>query len=308
MLIARQSAWAQAYPSRPVRIVVGVAPGGATDTSARLVGQWLSGRLNQSFVIENRPGAGGNIATEYVAKSPSDGYTLLVIAPSHAIDATLYPNLNFNFMRDIAPVAGIVRQGYIMVVNPTVPAKTVSEFISYARANPGKINYGSAGTGTMPHLAGELFKMMAGVDLVHIPYRGGASALPDLIGGQLQVMFLTPTMTLEYIKAGKLRGLATTVATHSEGLPDIPMLADFVPGYEVSTWFGIGAPKNTPAEVIAKLNMEINAALVDPKIRAQLADLGGTPLTGSAADFAKLIADETERWASVVKFARIKPE
>ena len=279
------------------------APGGGADIIARLIGQWLSERLGQPFIIENRPGAGSNIATEAVVHAPADGYTLLLVSPANAINATLYDKLNFNFIRDIAPVAGIIRVPNVMVVNPSVPAKTVPEFIAYAKANPGKLNMASAGIGTAPHVAGELFKMMAGVDMVHVPYRGDGPALTDLIGGQVQVMFAAMPSSIEYIRAGKLRALAVTTATRSEALPDIPTVGDFVPGYEASGWYGIGAPKNTPAEIIDKLNKEINAGLADPKIKARLADLGGTVLPGSPADFGKLIADETEKWAKVIKFA-----
>ena len=299
---------AQTYPTRPVRIIVGFPPGGAADIAARLMGQWLSERLGQPFVIENRPGAGSNIATEAVVRAPADGYTLLLVSTSNAINATLYDKLNFNFIRDIAPVAGIIRVPHVMEVNPSVPAKTVPEFIAYAKANPGKINMASAGIGAAPHVSGELFKMMTGVDMVHVPYRGAAPALTDLLGGQVQVMFDTMPSSIEYIRAGKLRALAVTTATRSEALPDIPTVGDFVPGYEASAWYGVGAPKNTPAEIVDKLNKEINAGLADPKMKARLADLGGTVLAGSPADFGKLIADETEKWAKVVKFAGIKPE
>ena len=275
-------AWAQAYPTRPVRIIVGLPPGGATDIVARLIGQWLSERLGQPFVIENRPGAGTNIGTEAVVRAPPDGYTLLLVGRRNAINATLYDKLNFNFIRDIAPVAGIIRVPLVMVVNPSVPAKTVPEFIAYAKANPGKINMASAGIGTPGHVAGELFKMMAGVDMVHVPYRGAAPALTDLLGGQVQVMFGTTVSSIEHIRAGKLRALAVTTATRSEALPDIPTVGEFVPGYEASAVFGIGAPRNTPAEIVDKLNKEINAALADPKIKARLADLGGAVLAGLA--------------------------
>jgi tripartite-type tricarboxylate transporter receptor subunit TctC len=299
-------AWAQTYPSRPVRILVGVAAGGSPDLLKRLMGQWLSERLGQPFVIENRPGAGTNIATEVVVRAPPDGYTLLSVTPAAAINATLYDKLNFNFIRDIAPVATITRQPQVMVVNPSFPAKTVSEFIAYAKANSGKLNFASPGNGTGPHLAGELFKMMAGLNLIHVPYRGGAPALTDLISGQVQVMFIGPVGTIDHIRAGKLRALAVTTATRWEALPDIPPVSDFVPGYESSAWFGVGAPRNTPAEIIGKLNKEINAGLADPKIKARLADLGGTPLAGSPADFGKLIAEETEKWGKVVGAANIK--
>ena len=301
-------AWAQAYPTRPVRLVVGFPPGGGTDITARLIGQWLSERLGQQFVIENRPGAGSNIATEGVARAAADGYTLLLASTAHAINATLYDRLNYNFLRDIAPVAGIIRVPNVMEVNPSLPPKSVSEFIAYAKANPGKVNYASGGNGTAQHLSGELFKMMTGVVMVHVPYRGDAPALTDLIGGQVQVMFGSIPPSVEHIRAGKLRALAVTTATRSEALPDIPTVSDFVPGYEASAWYGIGAPRNTPAEIVDKLNKEINAALSDPKIKARLADLGGTVLSGSPADFGKLIADETEKWGKVIRAANIKPE
>jgi tripartite-type tricarboxylate transporter receptor subunit TctC len=301
-------AWAQAYPSRPVRIVAPTAPGGAPDILARLIGPWLSGRLGQQFVVENRPGGGSNIGTEAVVRAPPDGYTLLLVSTTNAINATLYDKLNFNFIRDIAPVAGIISLPLVMVVNPSVPAKTVPEFIAYARANSGKINLGSPGIGTPPHVAGELFKMMAGVDLVHVPYRGGGPVMTDLLGGQVQVLFGSTSLTIEQIRAGKLRPLAVTSATRWEGLPDIPTVNDFVSGYEASAVFGLGAPRNTPAEIIDTLNKEINAALADPNMKARLADLGGTVLAGSPADFGKLIAEETEKWGKVVKFSGAKPE
>jgi tripartite-type tricarboxylate transporter receptor subunit TctC len=301
-------AWAQAYPTRPVRLVVGFPPGGGTDITARLIGQWLSERLGQQFVIENRPGAGSNLATEGVARAAADGYTLLLASTAHAINATLYDRLNYNFLRDIAPVAGIIRVPNVMEVNPSLPPKSVSEFLAYAKANPGKVNYASGGNGTAQHLSGELFKMMTGVVMVHVPYRGDAPALTDLIGGQVQVMFGSIPPSVEHIRAGKLRALAVTTATRSEALPDIPTVSDFVPGYEASAWYGIGAPRNAPAEIVDKLNKEINAALSDPKIKARLADLGGTVLSGSPADFGKLIADETEKWGKVIRAANIKPE
>lgn len=299
-------ATAQAYPVRPVRIIVGVAAGGATDIVGRLIGQWLSERLGQQFVIENRPGAGTTIGTEVVVRAPADGYTLLLVSSDSAISATLYEKLSFNFIRDIAPVAGIVRLPFLMLVNPSVPAKTVPEFIAYAKANPGKINMASPGIGTAPHLAGELFKTMAGLNLVHVPYRGGAPALTDLISGQVQVTFLSPAASIEYIRSGRLRALAVTSATRWEGLPDLPTVVDFVSGYEASVWFGVGAPKNTPSEIIDKLNTEINAALSDPKLKARFADLGGKMLPGSSTDFGKLVADETEKWAKVIRSAGIK--
>jgi tripartite-type tricarboxylate transporter receptor subunit TctC len=299
---------AQRDPSRPVRIIVGVAAGGATDIVGRLIGQWLSERLGQQFVIENRPGAGTTIGTEVVVRAPADGYTLLLVSSDSAISATLYEKLSFNFIRDIAPVAGIVRLPFLMLVNPSVPAKTVPEFIAYAKANPGKINMASPGIGTAPHLAGELFKTMAGLNLVHVPYRGGAPALTDLISGQVQVMFLSPAASIEYIRSGRLRALAVTSATRWEGLPDLPTVVDFLPGYEASVWFGVGAPKNTPSEIIDKLNTEINAALSDPKLKARLADLGGKVLPGSSTDFGKHLVEETEKWAKVIRAANIKPE
>jgi len=301
-------AMAQAFPTRPVRIVVPFAAGGATDIIARLIGQWLSERLGQQFVIENRPGAGSNIGTEMVVNAPPDGYTLLQVGASSAINATLYEKLSFNFLRDIAPVSGIISIPFIMAVNPSFPAKTVSEFIAYARANPGKVNMASGGNGTAGHLSGELFKMMAGINMVHVPYRGEAPALTDMLGGQVQAMFGTMPASIEYVRAGKLRPLAVTSARRSELLPDLPTVGDFVPGYETSAWQGIGAPKNTPAEIINKFNKEINAGLADPKIKTRVADMGGTVLAGSPADFDKLIAEETEKWGQVVKFSGAKPD
>jgi len=299
---------AQTYPSRPVRIVVGFPPGGPTDIAARLIGQSLSERLGQQFVIENRPGAGSNIGTEAVVRAPPDGYTLFLAYSANAINATLYDKLNFNFIRDIAPVAAINREPLVMLVNPSFPAKTVPEFIAYAKANPGKINFASGGNGTPPHVSGELFKMMTGVNLVHVPYRGGGPALTDLLGGQVQVMFVAISASIEYVRAGNLRPLAVTTASRSDALPDIPTVGDFIPGYEASTWGGIGAPKSTPAEIIDKLNKEINAGLVDPKLKARLANMGSTALPGSPADFGKLIAEETEKWAKVVKLSGAKPD
>jgi tripartite-type tricarboxylate transporter receptor subunit TctC len=301
-------AWAQAYPTRPVRIIVPFGPAGATDITARLIGQWLSERLGQQFVIENRPGAGSNIGTEVVVRALADGYTLLMVGPPGAINATLYDKLNFNFVRDIAPIAGIISAPNVMVVNPSVPAKTVPELIAYAKANPRKLNMASPGVGTTPHLAGELFKMMAGVDMVHVPYRGGGPALTDLLGGQVQVMFVTTVSSIGYIKADKLRALAVTTATRLEALPDIPTVGEFVPGYEASNWYGVGAPRNTPLEIIDKLNKEINAALDDPKMKAHLADLGGTVLAGSPTDFGKMIAEETEKWGKVIRALNIKAD
>jgi tripartite-type tricarboxylate transporter receptor subunit TctC len=306
--VASRFARAQTYPSRPVRVVVGFAAGGAGDILARLMGQWLSERLGQQFIIENRPGAGTNIATEAVVRAPPDGYTLLMASSANAINATFYDKLNFNFIRDIAPVATISSNTLVMVVHPSLPAATVPEFIAYAKTSPGKINYGSAGTGAASHVTGELFKMMAGVNLVHVPYRGAGPALVDLLAGQVQIMFVNTAASIEYIRAGRLRALAVTTATRSEALPDIPTVNEFVPGYEASGWFGFGSPKSTPTEVIDKLNREINTALADPKIKAQLADLGSPALAGSSADFSKLIADETEKWGKVIRAANIKPE
>ena len=301
-------AFAQTYPSRPVRLIVPFAPAGGSDITARLMGQWLSERLAQPFIIENRPGAGSNIATEAVVRAAADGYTLLYVTTANAINATLYDKLNFNFIRDIAPVATISRNTYVMLVHPSMPAKTVPEFIAYAKAHPRKINMASAGTGSPPHVCGELFKMMAGVDMVHVPYRGGGPALKDLLGGQVQVYFAPTVTSIEYIKAGRLRALAVTGAARLDALPDIPTVAEFVPGYEASGWYGIGAPKNTPTEIVDKLNNEINAAFADPNMKARLAELGGTALPGSSADFAKLIADETEKWGKVIRSANIKAE
>src|SRR5262245_31096971 len=301
-------AWAQNYPTRPVRIVIGAPPGGPFDTSARLIGQWLSEQLGQPFIIDSRPGAGTNIGTEAVVRAPADGHTLLMVSTANAINATLYDKLKFNFIRDIAPVASIIRQPFVMLVHPSVPAKTVSELMDFAKANPDKLNMASAGNGTGTHVAGELFKMMAGVNMVHVPYRGAAPAMTDLIAGQVQVMFIAPVTAIEHIKAGKLRALAVTTATRLEALPDIPTVGDVVPGYEASAWFGIGAPNNTPAEIVDKLNREINAALADLRIKARFADEGGGLLALSPADFGKLIAEETEKWAKVVKVAGIKPE
>ena len=299
---------AQTYPARPVRIIVGFAAGGAFDITARLVGQWLSDRLGQPFIVENRPGAGTNIATEAVVRAPADGYTLLLGGAVNAVNATLYEKLNFDFIRDIAPVAGIIRFPNLMEVNPSFPAKTVPEFISYAKANPGKITFASTGIGSTQHLSGELFKMMTGVNMVHVPYRGAAPALTDLISGQVQVMFGPLPPSIEFIRAGKLRALAVTTATRSEALPDIPTVGEFVPGYEASGWNGMFSPKHMPAEIINKLNQEINAGLADPDIKARLTDLGGTALGGSPGDLGKLVADEIVKWSKVVKFADLKPE
>jgi tripartite-type tricarboxylate transporter receptor subunit TctC len=303
-----RAARAQSYPSRPVRIVVGYAAGGGTDIVARLMGQWLSERLGQQFVIENRTGAATNIGTEAVVRAPADGYTLLLAHTANAINATLYEKLNFNFIRDITPVAGIIRVPGVMVVNPSLPAKTVPEFIAYAKANPGKINMASGGAGGPDHMSGELFKAMTGVNMIHVPYRGLSPALSDLLAGQVQVIFSSLPAAIEYIRADKLRALAVTTATRFEGAPDIPTVGDVVPGYEASQWYGVGVPKNTPVEIVDELNKEINAGLANPKLRAQLADLGGTALPGSAADFGKLIVEETEKWAKVVKFSGAKPD
>jgi tripartite-type tricarboxylate transporter receptor subunit TctC len=299
---------AQAYPARPVHLIVPIAPAGAGDILARLMGQWLSERLGQQFIIDNRPGGGGNIGTEAVVRAPADGYTLLLVGSFNAVNATFYDKLNYNIIRDIVPVVGIIRAPYVMVVNPMVPAKTVPEFIAYAKTSSGKINFASAGTGTGSHIAGEMFKMMAGVDMVHVPYRSGGPALTDLLAGQVQVLFNPPPASIAYIRAGRLRALAVTTATRSDALPDLPTVGDFVPGYEASTWYGVGVPKNTPAEIVDKLNKEINAALADPKIRARLAELGANVLAGSPTDFAKLITDETEKWGKVVKFVGIKAD
>ena len=301
-------AWAQIYPTRPVRLVVTSTAGTSPDILARLIGQWLSERLGQPFVVDNRPGGGTNIGTEAAVKAPPDGHTLLLVAPSNAINATLSEKLNFNFIRDIAPVATMTREPQVMLLNPTVPTKTVPEFIAYAKANSGKINMASPGNGTMSHMSGELFKVMTGVNMVHVPYRGGAPALTDLIAGQVQVMFISPVGSIEYIRAGKLRALAVTTATRSEALPDIPAMCDFVPGYEASAWFGIGAPKGTPPETVDQLNKEINAGLANPKIKARLADLGASVLVGSPADFGKLIAAETEKWGKLIRALNIKPD
>jgi tripartite-type tricarboxylate transporter receptor subunit TctC len=300
--------WAQAYPTRPVRIIVGFPAAGSADIFARLMGQWLSERLGQPFVVENRPGAGSNIAVEAVVRAPPDGYTLLLIFSANAINATLYDNLNFNFTREIAPIAGIARVPVVMLVNRSVPAKTLPEFIVYAKDNPGKLNMASGGNGTAGHVSGELFKMLTGVNMQHVPYRGGAPALTDLIGGQVQVAFENMASSIEYIRAGKLRALAVTTATRSDALPDIPAISETVSGYEASTFFGIGAPKNTPAEIIQMLNKDINVALADPKMKSRLAVLGGAPLAGTPADFGKLIVADTEKWSKVVKFSGAKPD
>jgi tripartite-type tricarboxylate transporter receptor subunit TctC len=299
---------AQTYPTRPVRIVVPFAPAGSTDIVARLIGQWLSERLGQQFVVENRPGAGTNIGTEAVVTAPADGYTLLLAGPANVISMALYDKLNFNFTRDIAPIASIMRFPFVMEVHPSVPAKTVPEFMAYAKANPGKLNMASAGTGSATHLTGELFKMMTGLNILHVPYRGAGPALIDMIGGQVQLYFDAIPASIEHIKAGKLRALAVTTVTRSELLPETPPLSDFLPDYDVSGWFGVGAPARTPVEIIDRLNKEINAGLADPKIKARFADLGATVIPGSPADFGKLIAEETEKWGKVVKFAGIKAD
>jgi tripartite-type tricarboxylate transporter receptor subunit TctC len=301
-------AQAQAYPSRPARIVVGFPAGGATDIQARLVGEWLTERLGQQFIVENKPGASGNIGTETVAKAPADGYTLLQVVTPHAINAALYSNLSFDFVRDIAPVIYAARLAYVVVVNPSVPAATIPEFIAYAKANPGKINYGSAGQGTPQNISCELFKMMTGVNLVHVPYKGGAPAVADLIAGHVQVVFAPVSESIQQIKAGKLRPLAVTTATRLDALPDVPPMGDFVPGYEASGFAGIGVPKNTPVEIIALLNKQLNAGLADPKIKGRIVELGGTVVGGSPAEFATIISDATEKWAKVIKFAGIRAE
>jgi tripartite-type tricarboxylate transporter receptor subunit TctC len=301
-------ATAQTYPTRQVRLIVGFAPGGGSDILARLLGQWLSERLGQQFVIENRAGAGGNISTEAVVRAPPDGYTLLLSGVTDAINATLYEKLNFNFIRDIAPVAGIMRVPNVVVVHPSYQAKTIPEFIAYAKANPGKINVATPGNGTPQHVAGELLKVMAGINTVHLPYRGGAPALTDLLGGQIQVVIVTLPGAIEYIKSGTLRVLAVTSASRSEALPDIPTVGEFVPGFESSAWWGIYAPRGTPAEIIDKLNKQINAGLADPELKARLADLGGTVLSGSPAELGNLTADETAKWAKVIRAANIKTQ
>jgi tripartite-type tricarboxylate transporter receptor subunit TctC len=296
------------YPTKPVHWIVGYPAGGSTDILARLVGQHLSEKLGQQFVIENRPGAGNNLGTEQVVRAAPDGYTLLLVNPANAVNATLYEKLNFNFIQDIAPVAGFIRTPNVMEVNPSVPVKTVPEFIAYAKANPGKINLASSGSGTSIHMSGELFKMMAGLQMVHVPYRGSAPMLTDLIGGQVQVTFDNMPSSIEHIRAGRLRALAVTTSVRSAALPDVPVVADFLPGYEASSWFGAGVPKGTPAEIIDKLNKEMNAALVDPRMKERLDALGGISLAGTPADFGKVIAEETEKWAKVVKFSGAKPE
>jgi tripartite-type tricarboxylate transporter receptor subunit TctC len=303
-----QFAAADEYPTRPVRIIAGFTAGGGVDITARLIGQWLADRLGQSFVVENRAGAGGNIGTEAVVNAAPDGHTLLLATVPNAVNASLYEKLNFNFIRDIAPVAGIIRVPMVILLHPSVPAKTVPELIGYAKANPGKVNMASAGNGSAPHMAGELFKMMAGVDMVHVPYRGQGPALSDLLGGQVQVLFATAPGTTDYISTGKLRALAVTSASRAELLPELPPVRDFVPGYETTQWYGMAAPARTPAEIVGKLNREINAALADPGMKARLAAIGGEPLPGSAGEFGKLISEDTEKWAKVVRAAGIKAE
>jgi len=296
------------YPTKPVRWIVGYPAGGSTDILARLIGQWLSARLGQQFIIENRPGAGNNLGTEQVVRAAPDGYTILLVNPANAINTTLYEKLSFNFVRDIAPVAGLIRVPNVMEVNPSVPAKTVTEFIAYAKANPGKINMASSGNGTSIHMSGELFKMMTSLAMQHVPYRGSAPMLTDLLAGQVQVTFDNMPSSIEHIRAGKLRALAVTTAMRSEALPDVPVVADFVPGYEASAWFGLGAPKGTPPEIIELLNKEVNAAVADPNVRARLADMGGMMINGTPAEFGKVIVEETEKWAKVVKFSGAKAE
>jgi tripartite-type tricarboxylate transporter receptor subunit TctC len=303
-----RSARAQAYPAKPVRLIVGFTAGGAPDILARLLAQWLSDQMGQPFVVENRSGAGSNIATEAVINAPADGYTLLLVSLANTVNAALYDKLNYNFIRDIAPVASISRDPFCLEVSPSFPAQTISKFIAYAKANPGKINYASAGNGTTPHMAGELFKIMVGVDMVHVPYRGSPPALTDLLGGQVQAMFAPLPSSIEYVKTGKLRALAVTTAARSEALPDIPTVGDFVPGYEASAFYGVGAPKDTPAEIVGRLNKEINAGLADSKLKARFAELGTSVSVGLPSDFGKLIAEATEKWAKVVKFAGIKAD
>jgi tripartite-type tricarboxylate transporter receptor subunit TctC len=305
---ASRIAWAQSYPSRPVRLVVGYAPGGAGDISARLLGQWLSERFGQQFIVENRTGAGTNIATESVVRAAADGYTLLISSAANAINATLYDRLNFNFIRDTTPISGTIRVPHVIVVHPSFSAKTLPEFIAYAKANPGKLTWASPGVGTAGHVCGELFKMMAGLNMVHAPYRGGGAAMADLLSGQLQVYIGAMTSSLEYVKASRLRALAVSTATRSEALPEVARVSDFVPGFETSDWGGVSAPRSTPSDIVDKLNREINTAFADPKFKARLADLGGAPFPGSPAQFSTFIAEETEKWGKVIKFANIKLE
>jgi tripartite-type tricarboxylate transporter receptor subunit TctC len=301
-------AWAQTYPARPIRLIIGYTPGGSADITARLTGQWLSERLGQSVIVESRPGGGTNIATEAVVRAPPDGYTLLLVAPANAINATLYDKLNFEFLRDIVPVAGIIRFPNVVDVNPSLPIKSIPELIAYAKTNPGKLNMASSGNGSTIHMSGELFKMMTGINMVHVPYRGGAPALTDLIAGQVHVMFDNLPTSAEHVKSGRLRGLAVTGTARSHVLPDLPTVADFLPGYEASAWYGLGAPRNTPAAVIDRLNDAVNAILADPAPQGRFAELGASLLPGSPADFGKLLADETEKWGKVVKFAGAKPD
>jgi tripartite-type tricarboxylate transporter receptor subunit TctC len=303
-----QIAWAQSYPSRPVHIIVPFGTAGGTDVLARVTGQWLSERLGQQFVVENRPGAGGNIGTEAVVRAPADGHTLLIVDASPTVNVTLYDRLNFDFIRDIAPVASILRAPFLMVVNPALPTKTVPEFLAFAKANPGKLNMASPGTGTMPHMTGELFKIMSRINMIHIPYRSAGAAVTDLIGGQVQVLFIPPPAVIEHVKAGRLRALALTSAAPSDVVRDFPSVSEFVPGFEASNWYGVGAPRNTPVEIIDQLNKTINTGLADPKLKGQLAALGGTPALGSPADFGELIAKETEKWGKVIRAANIKAE
>ena len=297
---------AQAYPSRQIRLIIGYPPGGSADITARLMAQWLTDRLGQSVIVESRPGGGTNIATDAVINAPPDGYTLLLVAPANAINATLYEKLNHVFLRDIVPIAGLIRFPNVVVVNPSVPVKSIPELIEYAKANPGKLNMASSGNGSTIHMSGELFKMMTGVSMVHVPYRGGALALTDMIGGQVQVMFDNIPTAMEFVRSGKLRGLAVTGAARSETLPDLPTVADFLPGYEATSWYGLGAPKGTPPEIINKLNREVNASLADPKAKSRFGELGATLIPGSPAEFGKLLAEETEKWGKVVKFSGAK--
>ena len=301
-------AWAQTYPARPIRLIIGYTPGGSADITARLTGQWLSERLGQSVIVESRPGGGTNIATEAVVRAPPDGYTLLLVAPANAINATLYDKLSFDFLRDIVPVAGIIRFPNVVDVNPSLPVKSIPELIAYAKTNPGKLNMASSGNGSTIHMSGELFKMMTGINMVHVPYRGGAPALTDLIAGQVHVMFDNLPTSAEHVRSGRLRGLAVTGTARSHVLPDLPTVADFLPGYEASAWYGLGAPRNTPAAVIDRLNDAVNAILADPTSQGRFAELGASLLPGSPADFGKLLADETEKWGKVVKFAGAKPD
>jgi tripartite-type tricarboxylate transporter receptor subunit TctC len=305
--VTSRTARAQTYPARPVRVIVGFTPGSAPDIVARLMGPWLSERLRQPFIVENRPGAGTNIGTEVVVRSPPDGYTLLLVGAPNAINTTFYEKLSFNFLRDIAPVAGIVRERLVVVVHPSLPAKTVPEFIAYAKANPRKVTMASAGIGSSTHVSGELFKMMAGIDMIHVPYSGGGQVMTDLIAGQVQVSFMGLAVAIEHIRSGRVRALAVTTTTRTDVLPDVPTVGEFVPGYEASAFWGVGAPRNTPAEIVDRLNKEINAGLSDPKLRGRLLDGGGALLAGSPADFGRVIADETDKWAKVVKFAGIRP-